>query len=743
MIGTKKTIFGLALLFALGLAACGDDSSGTGAKDAEDTGEDSLVAQGEVDGVCHIPQCDKSLEGMKVLSRDIGIVYQCKSGAWIDSLDKGFAEKDFVSCFLDAIVLDSVAAFDDLKNCTVNKEGDLAAVGKNLVVCVSKQWTELSGQVVSEVDLPECKKNGSLTYVLSKMAAYQCKDGLWYRDGKAVTPAQPELSSSSSKSVKSSASVEPPVDDGTKVRGMCIASERAVAKGQEVKYSFYNLGGTVVSYSWTFDGGASVSASSAAAPKVSYTSGGMHKAKLVINKGKKSQSDEIECIGVTVEAVPVTGCTCTTDADGLVLRGEKPAEAVWSVSGCAGASPFTYQWGGGATGTGKSASGKTMEPGNYAPSLTVTNSDGGTMEPVCQAVRVMESVRGKCSVSGSTFQIDRITGIADDVPSIATTLVSALDDVSLEWEIEGYEQSRWNYDTHELENYYDYSIRRYSVEVESGISIFSVYALVHAGDTVCTATKVSCAPSERRVDKDETVTWGLQYLGWTDAVPNSYLWTFTDKDGKTISTSRLASPEFTASTYGTVKATLVLDKGLVSENRLECSNLTVMKASEVLTDSRNDQTYRTVNIGSQVWMAENLNYAAEGSACFDNESDNCAKYGRLYSAEQAQTVCPEDWHLPSQTEFEELLESVGGNFENLKAEEWGGEDAYGFSALPAGKNDVIAGEFTTWQFITGWWLQRSSNSYGSPLYGVSDEEYYSGFTTDNSENGFSVRCVMD
>ena len=281
--------------------------------------------------------------------------------------------------------------------------------------------------------------------------------------------------------------------------------------------------------------------------------------------------------------------------------------------------------------------------------------------------------------------------------------------------------------------------------MESGISIFSVYALVHAGDTVCTATQVSCAPSERRVDKDETVTWGLQYLGWTDAVPNSYLWTFTDKDGKTISTSRQASPEFTASAYGKVKATLVLDKGLVSENRLECSSLTVMKAAETLTDSRDDQIYRTVNIGSQVWMAENLNYAAEGSACFDNESDNCAKYGRLYSAEQAQTVCPEDWHLPSQTEFEELLESVGENFENLKAEEWGGEDAYGFSALPAGKNDVIAGEFTTWQFITGWWLQRSPNSYGSPLYGVSEDSYSyaSEFTTDDSVNGFSVRCVMN
>ena len=147
-------------------------------------------------------------------------------------------------------------------------------------------------------------------------------------------------------------------------------------------------------------------------------------------------------------------------------------------------------------------------------------------------------------------------------------------------------------------------------------------------------------------------------------------------------------------------------------------------------------------------MAENLNYDTPTSACFDNDTKNCAKYGRLYSAREAQTICPEGWHLPTRGEFEQLLESAGGNFENLKAYEWGGKDPYGFSALPAGKNDVIAGEFTTWQFLTGWWLQATPSVYGSPLYGVSgyveDDDYGKGsFTTDDSVNGFSVRCVMD
>lgn len=158
-------------------------------------------------------------------------------------------------------------------------------------------------------------------------------------------------------------------------------------------------------------------------------------------------------------------------------------------------------------------------------------------------------------------------------------------------------------------------------------------------------------------------------------------------------------------------------------------------------DSRDGKVYKTVKIGTQTWMAENLNYAYTGvpykssnvvstgepyklsiftsdstSWCYDNDPANCEKYGRLYTwsavmdsaaqfSENAGTkcgfrtectpntphrgICPKGWHVPSEAEFESLLAAVGSSEEekslNLRAVSWkNGTDKFGFSALPAG-----------------------------------------------------------
>ena len=115
-----------------------------------------------------------------------------------------------------------------------------------------------------------------------------------------------------------------------------------------------------------------------------------------------------------------------------------------------------------------------------------------------------------------------------------------------------------------------------------------------------------------------------------------------------------------------------------------------------MTDPRDGKVYETVEIGSHIWLAENLSYKTSDSLCYDNDEENAKKYGRLYKFGDAKNACPPGWHLPSSNEIESLVHAVGGMSiagKSLKSVSgWQSEegqskknlDSVGFSALPAG-----------------------------------------------------------
>lgn len=140
-----------------------------------------------------------------------------------------------------------------------------------------------------------------------------------------------------------------------------------------------------------------------------------------------------------------------------------------------------------------------------------------------------------------------------------------------------------------------------------------------------------------------------------------------------------------------------------------------------LTDERDGQKYKTVQIGDDTWMAQNLNYKAEGSRCgggmnADTIEGDCSLFGRLYGWLDAidstslqemlgcdvfdscdidrsiQGICPSGWHLPDTVEINALLENAGAKGDSLAAlrtvdgwkDDWKRTNATGFSALPAG-----------------------------------------------------------
>lgn len=186
--------------------------------------------------------------------------------------------------------------------------------------------------------------------------------------------------------------------------------------------------------------------------------------------------------------------------------------------------------------------------------------------------------------------------------------------------------------------------------------------------------------------------------------------------------------------------------------------------ADPLTDSRNGKTYKTVIIGTQTWMAENLNYQTPDSWCYENNPDYCSQYGRLYTWEAANNVCLVGWHTPNEEEWATLELYLGmpenevnaflyrgeGVGAKLKSESgWQSEDGKnygsnesGFNALPGGIRVFYDGSFIRIGTQGYWWSSSLDGQYGWRRSIFSDK---TGIDRDlaTCANAYSVRCVKD
>jgi uncharacterized protein (TIGR02145 family) len=246
-----------------------------------------------------------------------------------------------------------------------------------------------------------------------------------------------------------------------------------------------------------------------------------------------------------------------------------------------------------------------------------------------------------------------------------------------------------------------------------------------------------------------------------------------------------------------VFAMLVLATGL----HFSCTSVEsaedILRGDGSFKDSRDGQTYKWVKIGTQTWMAENLNYAVAGSKCYgegglvydyheENDDriekmlsaaevqDNCDKYGRLYDWSTAMAfpsncnenscssriqskhrgICPSGWHIPNDNDWDVLMDYVGGYEtagKHLKAQSgWepysGIEnlDTYGFSALPGGKGDGKSGDRFHYVGYSGnWWSASENGSDVAYFRGMAYSIDYAGGNDFYKSLLHSVRCLQD
>ena len=199
--------------------------------------------------------------------------------------------------------------------------------------------------------------------------------------------------------------------------------------------------------------------------------------------------------------------------------------------------------------------------------------------------------------------------------------------------------------------------------------------------------------------------------------------------------------------------------------------------ANTLKDLRDGQTYKTVKIGDQVWMAENLNFETDSSFCYNDSVEYCEKYGRLYTWAVAMDsagawttngkdcgygedcsptypvrgVCPEGWHLPSMDEWDTLFTAAGDSsvaWTKLKSTSgWynggNGTDDLGFSVFPAGERFRKDGDYYYEGYNAFFWSSTEFVSYTAFYRYLHYSSDYVLLDYESKNFGFSVRCLQD
>jgi uncharacterized protein (TIGR02145 family) len=232
-----------------------------------------------------------------------------------------------------------------------------------------------------------------------------------------------------------------------------------------------------------------------------------------------------------------------------------------------------------------------------------------------------------------------------------------------------------------------------------------------------------------------------------------------------------------------------------SSSSIEKSSSSLSPCGDVSIEDYDIGDYKTVVIGDQTWMAENLNYNAPGSKCYgENGQDlttptkpitlsddeiqaNCTKYSRLYNwatamalpcncnatscasqiGEERRGICPSGWHIPSAAEWSTLMQYLNPNCTPASScndvatllkvtSGWesngNGSDEFGFSALPGGAG-IANSNFADVRRSGFWWSTMEGDASHAYIRRILYNRPYAYWDNYDKDNFYSVRCVKD
>lgn len=218
-----------------------------------------------------------------------------------------------------------------------------------------------------------------------------------------------------------------------------------------------------------------------------------------------------------------------------------------------------------------------------------------------------------------------------------------------------------------------------------------------------------------------------------------------------------------------------MKKGMVvnkqSIKTTDVDTIVFYKPAFPFTDARDGYVYKTVRIGDQIWMAENLRYLPSVSVTASETdpsyyvygytgielevakaNENYKAYGALYNVPAALTACPNGWHLPTLTEWDDLIDALGGTsaagpkLKEVGDAHWespnaGATNESGFTALPAGGYNGT--RFAEININAAFWIEPlpAPETKGRARVLTATSELFSLLPAKKA--AFSVRCVQD
>lgn len=298
-------------------------------------------------------------------------------------------------------------------------------------------------------------------------------------------------------------------------------------------------------------------------------------------------------------------------------------------------------------------------------------------------------------------------------------------------------------------------------------------------DTVVTPVATVAAPVFSPVDG---IYATAQSVTLSTSTSGATIYYTTDGRVPTVSSTRYTSPVSVGATQ--LLRAIAVKSGMTTSSVSSAAYVISMGSSTSTIPwntsvtygslSYGGQTYKTVVIGTQRWMAENLNYKVDSSWWHENSADSGAKYGRLYTWASAlgladscnkkvcssqvqvkhQGVCPSGWHVPSYEDWRTLWtylrdkDVAGGYLKSTSG--WtnesgsgNGENAYGFRGLPAGRRSFDGFMEGVGSFANFWSSSEGFDATFAGTYELHSAHLSLARGSSYKWFGFSVRCLKD